>query len=560
MSNFELPLFYSNKKFNIEKNVLDDLELSSDDNSTYKHILNPNHKYSNLNIKKWCTHVSYDKKYLKDTQILLKNHIHNNLPKPLESWSVIKSETAFKEKYNYFDWKYLEPLNHSKTVLGLLSILHIASPLMSLIFPIIGMILPYFMLKFTGAKVSFSMYWKLIVMGLKNHFIGKLFFNFFSLPLHEKISVLFSLVMYVLQVYQNIKSCIRFFKNIKYIHNVLEEYRIYISETIDKMNYMESQCNGLNSYKQFIDNMNIHKHCLYETLMYLQKIRPFSYNLKETFEWGNMMEIFYKLYFNNDIENAINYSFNFIGYIDNLNGLKQNINAKHIGRATYAKKSLTIKDGYYANHKDIDHINNTFTLKKNMIITGPNASGKTTILKSTLLNVIFSQQFGYGFYKSANIPLYQSLSSYLNIPDTSNRDSLFQAEARRCKDILAKFENKSGKHFCIFDELYSGTNPYEAIASAFAFINYLTKNIPNLDFMVTTHYIDLCEKLQTHNNKVCNMRMKTQENNDDSFNYLYELENGISEIKGGIIVLKDLDYPKEIIENTKKILNNIRLK
>ena len=47
-------------------------------------------------------------------------------------------------------------------------------------------------------------------------------------------------------------------------------------------------------------------------------------------------------------------------------------------------------------------IKNSINLNKNRIITGPNAAGKTTILKATILNTIFSQQIGMGYYKNAN--------------------------------------------------------------------------------------------------------------------------------------------------------------
>ena len=80
-------------------------------------------------------------------------------------------------------------------------------------------------------------------------------------------------------------------------------------------------------------------------------------------------------------------------------------------------------------------VKNTYNLDKHMIITGPNAAGKTTLLKTTLFNIILSQQIGYGCYKSASLVLFNNIHCYINIPDTSGRDSLFQAEARRCKDI-----------------------------------------------------------------------------------------------------------------------------
>ena len=138
-------------------------------------------------------------------------------------------------------------------------------------------------------------------------------------------------------------------------------------------------------------------------------------------------------------------------------------------------------------------IKNNLKIDKNLIVTGPNASGKTTTLKSTLINVIFTQQFGCGFYEQASFRPFKYIHCYLNIPDTSGRDSLFQAEARRCKqiiDIISDEPNES--HLCIFDELYSGTNPEEAIASAHAFMEYLAK-FKDVKCLLTTHFIDVCK-------------------------------------------------------------------
>ena len=61
-----------------------------------------------------------------------------------------------------------------------------------------------------------------------------------------------------------------------------------------------------------------------------------------------------------------------------------------------------------------------------------------------------------GFFNKGKTKLYTNIHCYLNIL-TLDRDSLFQAEARRCVNIIHSLKNK-GNHFCIFDELYSGTN------------------------------------------------------------------------------------------------------
>ena len=216
------------------------------------------------------------------------------------------------------------------------------------------------------------------------------------------------------------------------------------------------------------------------------------------------------------------------------------------------KGSTIFKDQYYPSHNNSIVIENDCKIEKNIIITGPNASGKTTYLKTTMLNIIFTQQVGFGFYSSANLIPYSHIHSYLNIPDTSGRDSLFQAESRRCKDIIDIInENQEGRHFAIFDELYSGTNPVEASKSAYAFLLYLSKK-SNVDFILTTHYRTVCKKLKK-NPKIKCLKMNARELANGQIEYTYRICSGISKIQGAIKVLKDMDYPAEIIETIENM-------
>ena len=272
-------------------------------------------------------------------------------------------------------------------------------------------------------------------------------------------------------------------------------------------------------------------------------------NYKKTTEIGLVLKSFYELYEDAGLNDAIMYSFGFHGYVDSIEGLKDNISNKQINFATFTDKNAksTFKNNYYASLKDAAPIKNNINLNKNMIVTGPNASGKTTILKSTLINVIVTQQFGCGFYDSAKLKPFKYIHCYLNIPDTSGRDSLFQAEARRCKEILDVIKmNKKDGHFCVFDELYSGTNPEEAVTSATAFMEYVIKN-PNVYCMLTTHFVEICNKLKT-NKSVTNCNMLTTKVGN-RLKYTYKLAEGISTVKGGINILFDMDYPDEIIHH-----------
>ena len=74
-----------------------------------------------------------------------------------------------------------------------------------------------------------------------------------------------------------------------------------------------------------------------------------------------------------------------------------------------------------------------------------------------------------------------------------------------------------------------------------------------MDFMLTTHYVELCENLDKKS-FISNKHMSIDDSNNN-IKYLYKLENGISKYKGGVQVLKNLDYPKELISNTIKYLN-----
>jgi len=170
------------------------------------------------------------------------------------------------------------------------------------------------------------------------------------------------------------------------------------------------------------------------------------------------------------------------------------------------------------------------------------------MIKTSCINIIFTQQFGCGFYKSCVLNPYKHIHSYLNIPDTSGRDSLFQAESRRCKEIIDIIhENQEDRHFCIFDELYSGTNPSEATKAAYAFLKYISK-FNNVNFILTTHYVAVCNKFKKSKN-IRNYKMDVESLENGKLKYTYKLKLGISKIQGAIKILKEMNYPNEIIQN-----------
>jgi DNA mismatch repair ATPase MutS len=337
----------------------------------------------------------------------------------------------------------------------------------------------------------------------------------------------------------------------KTIHNHFKEIKLYLENTIQSMKNFLQYTSELNSYKEFNETLNNKYNNLLSIYEKINSISEYSlYNISKFKEIGKILKYFYELHSEQIHNDTLMYSIGFNGFIDCIEGLQKNIVERKINFASFIKenKKNVFQKSYYACLKDHKPIKNTIKFKKNKIITGPNASGKTTILKSTLINIIFTQQFGCGFYDSAKFTPFKHIHCYLNIPDTSGRDSLFQAEARRCKEILDIIrDNKDDTHFCAFDELYSGTNPEEAESSASAFMLYLQK-YKNVFSVLTTHFVKVCKKLDKIQG-IENCKMVTQKLND-KLKYTYKLDQGISEVKGGIKVLTEMNYPKEIIDNT----------
>jgi hypothetical protein len=571
---FKMPIYYNANKIELKKNIITDLELVStidqSCNPIYEFCFNNDNDISKKLIEQVSKYYTTDTFFLKDNQKLLKEYKREkngenkytdfspNYKNIIEIWNELKVESGFKEKYYYVDWEMLEFLNKSDLFLQVMSIYNLFSPLLSLLIPLIILIIPFFIIKMKGLDVTLGEYVDILKIVAQQNAIGKLFtVNFSEIQLQERIYIMISAAFYLFSIYQNIMVCIRFHKNMTIIHNHFKEIKIYLNKTLLTMENYLTYSNELTSHKDFNNNLTLKMQLLTHINKKLESVSEYSlYNIGKWKEIGHILKYFYELHSDKEYEDAIMYSFGFNGYIDCIEGLQNNIKERKMNFAVFIKenKKTVFKNSYYASlsrpTSNFKPIKNTIKLKKNMIITGPNASGKTTILKSTLINIIFTQQFGCGFYESAKFAPYNHIHCYLNIPDTSGRDSLFQAEARRCKeilDIISAYKNES--HFCVFDELYSGTNPEEAEISATAFMSYLTKR-KNVSCLLTTHFVKVCTSLENDKNIMnCNM---SAEKINHRLKYHYILKQGISEVKGGINILTEMNYPKEIIDETMK--------
>ena len=569
---FKLPITYVDKStiFPLSPVVVEDLELelSTENEPIYNFLLQPKHKFGNLLIKEWKKQYTTNVPFLEDTQSILENmesfkecmkssNHEVNCEKILEIWDDTKNNPYFLEKYSFVEWDMLKDFNKSSSFLQMLTFANILSPVMSFIIPILFLVFPFIILKIRGIPISFSVYIETLKDIAKHHIIGKTIMTMQSISWEKVIYFIITFGLYFMQIYQNVTMCFRLYKNIKKMNESLIEMREYLKHTILGMESFVKLHKEKETYQDFCNDVSKHSKILKRFYSELKPVNPFDHSMSKMNEAGYMLKCYYELHSNQEYEESIRFSMGFEGYIDNLLGVYDNLAAQSITFAKFDQDGdLKIDEQYYPPYKNEKYISNDCDFYKNMVITGPNASGKTTLLKTTCINIIFTQQFGCGFYKKCVINPYTHIHSYLNIPDTSGRDSLFQAESRRCKeiiDIINDNQDSTNRHFCIFDELYSGTNPIEATKSAYSFLVYLSK-FNNVNFILTTHYVSICKKFKK-SKYIRNYKMDVVFDNHGKIKYTYKMLKGISKIQGALSILEEFNYPDEIIQSVKDYKN-----
>lgn len=572
---FKMPIEYTNF-IKTDNCLLDDLELDCS-NNIYSILMQPTNNLGQKMISNWSSKYTTNSKHLKSTQKFIKSiHSSNidtiqntiqNINSYHDKWNNVRLTDNFNTTFQFIDWKHIEFLNSNPFFLQLMSYFNFASPLFHILMPVFILILPFFILKIVhNTTITFDNYKKYLFSSLQSHAFGQ-FFNAFcdnnscNTSFNTKLYAVFSVLLYLFSFYQNILSCIKFYNNASFIHSFMNDTKIYVDDVKELYTYLTNIKNSINSrfhssYISFYQDLEQNYNYTLEIASSLSHIKSDKFTYLDVLEFGISMHKFHTLFNNNTYIDNFNYWFECSAFIDNIFGIVNRLDKKQISFATFESKKnkkqnpIIMKNLYYINHIDNntnDIVTNNINLSTNTIITGPNASGKTTLLKSVCINILLSQQLGIGCFSEFKCIPYNRIYSYINIPDTSGRDSLFQAEARKCLDIIHyKKNNPNHRCFCIYDELFSGTNPHEAQTSAISYLKYLQNN--NIDFMLTTHF----QKLSNYSNKNCVQKHMEVINKNNNFTYSYLVKNGSSKVFGGFKVLEDIGFPKEILDNLKE--------
>lgn len=206
-----------------------------------------------------------------------------------------------------------------------------------------------------------------------------------------------------------------------------------------------------------------------------------------------------------------------------------------------------------------EQIPNPLNLKKNMIITGVNAGGKTTYVKSIISNIILSQTFGIINGIKGEISIYDAIVSFMRISDQVGVKSYFEAETDCCSKMIeiADEINKEGKRgLFVLDEPMHSTPPIEGMSVAYSIANYLGK-LDGIRIIITTHFHKLIELGETNPNFInLSVNASLNDNDNNTYKFDYKINRGGSKQTIAIELLKKHKLNDEIINNAINIKNS----
>ena len=206
-------------------------------------------------------------------------------------------------------------------------------------------------------------------------------------------------------------------------------------------------------------------------------------------------------------------------------------------------EELQLEEGY---HLLISKpVANTIDTKRPILITGSNASGKSTFLKMTAMNALFAQTLNTVFARSYKAPFYRIYTSMMLTDSIETNESYYMVEIRSIKRIMdaAKVDIPV---LCFVDEVLRGTNTVERIAASSQILKSLADS--RVMAFAATHDIELTGMLQDFFD---NYHFE-EEIIDNNIHFSYVLLKGKATTRNAIRLLGIMGYEESVIESAEK--------
>lgn len=209
----------------------------------------------------------------------------------------------------------------------------------------------------------------------------------------------------------------------------------------------------------------------------------------------------------------------------------------------FTGEGFTMTKGYHPLIED--PVKNSISSKRGVLLTGSNASGKSTFLKMLALNSLTAQTIDTVAAESYCAPFYHLYSSMSLHDSLQKAESYYMAEIKSIKRILDKNREKKGKILCFVDEVLRGTNTVERIAASTQILLHMTGT--NMQCFAATHDIELTHLLE----KEYDNYHFEEEIVDGDVVFPYQLQKGRATTRNAISLLEVLGYEESIIKNAR---------
>lgn len=219
------------------------------------------------------------------------------------------------------------------------------------------------------------------------------------------------------------------------------------------------------------------------------------------------------------------------------------------GRHPVIEKQLPPGESYIANDVFLDN-----ETQQIIIVTGPNMSGKSALLRQTALITLMAQTGCFVPVESAKIGVVDKIFTRVGASDNiSQGESTFMVEMNEAASIL---NNLSDRSLILFDELGRGTSTYDGISIAWAIVEYIHEH-PNCKAktLFATHYHELNE-MEKSFDRIKNFNVSVREI-EKKVIFLRKLVPGGSEHSFGIHVAKMAGMPQSIVKRSEQILKQL---
>jgi DNA mismatch repair protein MutS len=213
------------------------------------------------------------------------------------------------------------------------------------------------------------------------------------------------------------------------------------------------------------------------------------------------------------------------------------------------EKQLPAGESYIANDLYLDNKSQQI-----IILTGPNMSGKSALLRQTALNVLMAQIGSYVPAQAASIGCVDKIFTRVGASDNiSMGESTFMVEMNETASIL---NNLSSRSLILLDEIGRGTSTYDGISIAWAMVEYIHEHPrAKAKTMFATHYHELNE-MENDFERVKNYNVSVKEL-DDRVIFLRKLVRGGSEHSFGIHVARMAGMPKSLVSRANEVLEEL---